>query len=53
MAPAIHPKPHSLLFVSGLSNGLYTVPYVSELAKALEPTDRSIFWLVLSSSYSG
>lgn len=47
------PKPHSLLFIGGLSDGLYTVPYVSELAKALEPTDWSVFWLLLSSSYGG
>lgn len=47
------PKPHSLLFIAGLTDGLYTVPYVQEVAKALEPTEWSIFALVLSSSYLG
>ncbi|KAL5338704.1 hypothetical protein BJX70DRAFT_398447 [Aspergillus crustosus] len=47
------PKPHSLLFIGGLTNGLYSVPYVHELAKALEPTEWSIFSLLLSSSYGG
>ncbi|OJJ00403.1 hypothetical protein ASPVEDRAFT_128077 [Aspergillus versicolor CBS 583.65] len=47
------PKPHSLLFIGGLTDGLYTVPYVQEIAKALEPTEWSIYHLHLSSSYSG
>ncbi|KAL4754077.1 hypothetical protein BDW72DRAFT_158170 [Aspergillus terricola var. indicus] len=47
------PKPHSLLFIGGLTDGLYTVPYVQELAKALEPTEWSLFHLHLSSSYGG
>ncbi|KAL4885066.1 hypothetical protein BJY04DRAFT_158859 [Aspergillus karnatakaensis] len=47
------PKPHSLLFIGGLTNGLYSVPYVHEVAKALEPTKWSIFSLLLSSSYGG
>ncbi|KAL4906088.1 hypothetical protein BDW74DRAFT_138346 [Aspergillus multicolor] len=47
------PKPHSLLFIGGLTDGLYTVPYVQELAKALEPTDWSMFHLHLSTSYGG
>ncbi|KAA8646158.1 hypothetical protein EYZ11_001553 [Aspergillus tanneri] len=47
------PKPHSLLFVGGLTDGLGTVPYVTELSKALESTEWSLFWLVLSSSYLG
>ncbi|KAK1142995.1 hypothetical protein N8T08_007059 [Aspergillus melleus] len=47
------PKPNSLLFVGGLTDGLGTVPYVAEIAKALEPTDWSLFSLVLSSSYLG
>ncbi|KAL4772182.1 hypothetical protein BDW60DRAFT_44764 [Aspergillus nidulans var. acristatus] len=46
-------KPHSLLFIGGLTDGLYTVPYVQELAKALEPTEWSLFHLHLSSSYGG
>ncbi|KAL6236927.1 hypothetical protein BDW75DRAFT_99171 [Aspergillus navahoensis] len=47
------PKPHSLLFIGGLTDGLYTVPYVQELAKALESTEWSLFHLHLSSSYGG
>ncbi|KAI9372666.1 hypothetical protein BJX61DRAFT_427373 [Aspergillus egyptiacus] len=46
-------KPHSLLFIGGLTDGLYTVPYVQELAKALEPTEWSVFSLLLTSSYGG
>ncbi|KAL4945046.1 hypothetical protein BDV06DRAFT_59458 [Aspergillus oleicola] len=47
------PKPNSLLFIGGLTDGLYTVPYVEKIAKALESTDWSIFHLHLSSSYGG
>ncbi|RDW86387.1 uncharacterized protein DSM5745_03029 [Aspergillus mulundensis] len=46
-------KPHSLLFIGGLTDGLYTVPYVQEIAKALEPTEWTIFHLHLSSTYGG
>ncbi|KAJ5584493.1 uncharacterized protein N7459_004293 [Penicillium hispanicum] len=46
-------KPNSLIFVGGLTDGLCTVPYVSELAAALEPTDWSLFSILLSSSYNG
>ncbi|KAL1958272.1 hypothetical protein VTO42DRAFT_4780 [Malbranchea cinnamomea] len=46
-------KRHSLLFVGGLSDGLNTVPYVSDLAQALESEDWSVFEVLLSSSYSG
>ncbi|KAL3461338.1 hypothetical protein BJX64DRAFT_165566 [Aspergillus heterothallicus] len=46
-------KPHSILFIGGLTDGLYTVPYVQEIAKALEPTEWSLFHLLLSSSYGG
>ncbi|PLB52983.1 DUF1749-domain-containing protein [Aspergillus steynii IBT 23096] len=52
-SPTQTPKPNSLLFVGGLTDGLGTVPYVAEIAKALEPTDWSLFSLVLSSSYLG
>ncbi|KAL5050086.1 hypothetical protein BDW71DRAFT_142610 [Aspergillus fruticulosus] len=48
-----NPKPHSLLFIGGLTDGLYTVPYVQELAKSLDPTEWSLFHLHLSSSYGG
>ncbi|KAL2008043.1 hypothetical protein VTN00DRAFT_8025 [Thermoascus crustaceus] len=46
-------KPHSLLFVGGLSDGLSTVRYVADLVEALEPTDWSVFSVVLTSSYVG
>ncbi|KAJ5493188.1 Fusarinine C esterase sidJ [Penicillium diatomitis] len=46
-------KPHSLIFVGGLTDGLCTVPYVSKLAKALENTEWSLFSLLLTSSYNG
>ncbi|KAL2827043.1 hypothetical protein BDW59DRAFT_144587 [Aspergillus cavernicola] len=46
-------KPHSLLFIGGLTDGLYTVPYVQQIAKALESTEWSLFSLLLSSSYGG
>ncbi|BDD56875.1 hypothetical protein MPDQ_003205 [Monascus purpureus] len=46
-------KPNSIIFVGGLTDGLLTVPYVAELAKALEPTDWSVFNILLSSSYGG
>ncbi|KAL4780222.1 hypothetical protein BJX76DRAFT_54143 [Aspergillus varians] len=47
------PKPHTLLFIGGLTDGLQTVPYVQKIAKALEPTEWSICQLLLSSSYGG
>ncbi|EEP82505.1 conserved hypothetical protein [Uncinocarpus reesii 1704] len=47
------PKPHSLLFIGGLSDGLGTVPYIKDLAKTLEPTSWSVFAVLLSSSYNG
>lgn len=46
-------KPNSLIFVGGLTDGFSTVPYVSKLAAALEPTDWSLFSILLSSSYNG
>ncbi|KAJ5239791.1 hypothetical protein N7468_004410 [Penicillium chermesinum] len=46
-------KPNSLIFVGGLTDGLKTVPYVANLAKALEPTEWSVFNTLLSSSYIG
>ncbi|KAL2860394.1 hypothetical protein BJX68DRAFT_84157 [Aspergillus pseudodeflectus] len=51
--PHTAPKPHSILFIGGLTDGLYTVPYVQEIAKAVEPTEWSLFHLLLSSSYGG
>nr|KMM72916.1 hypothetical protein CPAG_09206 [Coccidioides posadasii RMSCC 3488] len=46
-------KPHTLLFIAGLSDGLGTVPFINDIAKALEPTKWSVFSVLLSSSYSG
>lgn len=51
--PASVNKPNSLIFVGGLTDGFCTVPYVSKLAEALEPTDWSLFSILLSSSYNG
>ncbi|KAL4940239.1 hypothetical protein BDV06DRAFT_197146 [Aspergillus oleicola] len=47
------PKPHTLLFISGLGDGLVTVAYLNEVAAALENTPWSVFTPVLSSSYGG
>lgn len=38
--------------MGGLTDGFCTVPYVSELAAALEDTEWSLFSLLLSSSYN-
>lgn len=46
------PKPHSLLFVGGLGDGLATTSYMADLAQALQPTDWSLFTLNLTSSHS-
>ncbi|KAL4788847.1 hypothetical protein BDV19DRAFT_62180 [Aspergillus venezuelensis] len=47
------PKPHTLLFIPGLGDGLVAVTYLNEVAAALEGTQWSIFTPVLSSSYGG
>lgn len=39
--------------MGGLTDGLGTVPYVAKLAKALEPTEWSLFSTLLTSSYIG
>ncbi|ODM24096.1 hypothetical protein SI65_01686 [Aspergillus cristatus] len=44
-------KPHSLLFIGGLGDGLATTSYMADLVRALQPTDYSIFTLNLTSSY--
>ncbi|RDL33298.1 DUF1749-domain-containing protein [Venustampulla echinocandica] len=44
-------KPHSLLFIGGLGDGLATTSYMADLVNALQPTQWSIFSLNLSSSY--
>ncbi|KAF3491533.1 dolichol-phosphate mannosyltransferase [Arthroderma uncinatum] len=46
-------KPHALLLIAGLSDGLCTVPFMNDLAGALESTSWSVFFVLLSSSYTG
>ncbi|KAL5337374.1 hypothetical protein BJX70DRAFT_409275 [Aspergillus crustosus] len=46
-------KPHTLLFVGGLNDGLGTVSYLTDLISALEESDWSVFAPVLSSSSTG
>lgn len=48
-----HPKPHTLIFIGGLGDGLGTVKYVADIIEALYGTKWSVFAPVLSSSYSG
>lgn len=45
-------KPHSILFIGGLSDGLATTSYTHDIIKALQPTEWSFFTLNLTSSYS-
>lgn len=47
------PKPHSVVFIGGLSDGLATVDYVADLAADLYTSEWSVFNLILSSSYTG
>ncbi|GME46743.1 putative siderophore biosynthesis lipase [Neofusicoccum parvum] len=44
-------KPHSLVFIGGLGDGLGTTSYMADLARALQPTEWSLFTLNFSSSY--
>ncbi|KAJ5166196.1 Fusarinine C esterase sidJ [Penicillium canariense] len=44
-------QPHSILFVGGLGDGLATTSYMSDLVRALQPTEWSLFTLNLTSSY--
>ncbi|KAJ5220431.1 DUF1749-domain-containing protein [Penicillium chermesinum] len=44
-------KPHSLVFIGGLGDGLATTSYMADLAKALLPTQWSLFILNTTSSY--
>ncbi|KAL4975323.1 hypothetical protein BDW66DRAFT_137872 [Aspergillus desertorum] len=46
-------KPHTLLFISGLGDGLGTVAYLDDIVAALEDTQWSVFSPVISSSYGG
>ncbi|KAL3451418.1 hypothetical protein BJX65DRAFT_267888 [Aspergillus insuetus] len=48
-----HVKPHTLLFIGGLNDGLGTVSYVADIVAALEETEWSLFSPILSSSYAG
>ncbi|PYH45565.1 putative esterase [Aspergillus saccharolyticus JOP 1030-1] len=47
------PKPHSLVFIGGLSDGLHTVEYLSDIILALQDSDWSVVTPLLSSSYTG
>ncbi|KAK6002873.1 hypothetical protein QM012_001623 [Aureobasidium pullulans] len=44
-------KPHSILFVGGLGDGLGTTSYTADLVHALSQTEWSLFSLTLTSSY--
>ncbi|PQE20456.1 siderophore biosynthesis lipase esterase protein [Rutstroemia sp. NJR-2017a BBW] len=46
------PKPHTLLFLGGLGDGLATTSYTSSIIQHLQPTPWSLFTLNLSSSYT-
>ncbi|OAL73886.1 esterase [Trichophyton violaceum] len=46
-------KPHALLLIAGLSDGLCTVPFMNDLAVSLESTNWSVFYVLLSSSNTG
>ncbi|PLB50357.1 putative hydrolases or acyltransferase [Aspergillus steynii IBT 23096] len=47
------PKPHTLVFIGGLSDGLNTVEYLADIVSALRDSPWSVFNVVLSSSYTG
>ncbi|KAB5580415.1 hypothetical protein GE09DRAFT_1082095 [Coniochaeta sp. 2T2.1] len=51
-SPTTTHKPHSLLFIGGLGDGLATTSYTVDLVRALAPTEWSFFTLNLTSSYS-
>lgn len=44
-------KPHSLLFIGGLGDGIASTSYMADLVHALQPTQWSLFTLNLTSSY--
>ncbi|KAJ5668858.1 hypothetical protein N7462_009928 [Penicillium macrosclerotiorum] len=46
-------KPHTLLFVGGLGDGLGSVEYLGDIVRALDSTEWTVFNLILSSSYGG
>ncbi|KAF2156313.1 putative siderophore biosynthesis lipase/esterase [Myriangium duriaei CBS 260.36] len=45
------PKPHSILFVGGLGDGLATTSYMVDMVHALDKTKWSIFSVNLTSAY--
>ncbi|KAF9633005.1 putative siderophore biosynthesis lipase protein [Lasiodiplodia theobromae] len=45
-------KPHSLVFIGGLGEGLGSTSYMADLARALQPTEWSLFTLSFTSSYN-
>lgn len=49
-SPSAH-KPHSLLFIGGLGDGLATTSYTVDLVRALAQTEWSFFTLNLTSSH--
>lgn len=44
-------QPHSIVFLGGLGDGLATTSYMSDIVRALQPTNWSLFTLNLTSSY--
>ncbi|EEA27165.1 hypothetical protein TMatcc_004556 [Talaromyces marneffei ATCC 18224] len=44
-------KPHSLVFIGGLGDGLCTVPYLKNLSAGLESTEWSLFSFIPNSAY--
>lgn len=47
------PKPHALIFVGGLFDGMLSVPYVPILAESISRLGYTLFSVILSSSYNG
>ncbi|KAI9864304.1 MAG: hypothetical protein M1813_003224 [Trichoglossum hirsutum] len=53
-APPEHPPPKNiLLFIGGLGDGLFTVPYTARLARSLPPLSYTLVEVLLTSSYAG
>lgn len=44
-------KPHSILFLGGLGDGLATTSYVADVVEGLRPTEWSLFSVNLTSAY--
>ncbi|CAG8005000.1 unnamed protein product, partial [Penicillium nalgiovense] len=47
------PKPHTLVFVGGLGDSLGSVDYLSDVVRALDPSQWSVFSLILSCAGGG